>query len=79
MTNLDILHQIQPFIACEKEITLQTPCKEFLDSLGFIQLILECESLFDIVTDDEDLFLDRYIIVNDFIDMIKSHIHEGCE
>lgn len=76
MNNQDILNQLRPFISTEIEITLQTPCKEFLDSFGFIQLVLQAESIFGISIEDDDLFLGHYTVANDIIDMIKRHILE---
>ena len=77
MSNQDILNQLRLFMSSEKEITLQTPCIEFLDSFGFIQLVLQAESIFGITLEDDDLFLGHYIIANGIIDMIKGHMLEG--
>lgn len=77
MNNQEILDQLKIFMTYEEEITLNTPCEALLDSLGFIQLILQAESLFGITINDDELVLRRYIVMNDFIDMIKLHIREG--
>ena len=76
MSNHDILNQLKPFISSEKEISLQTPCMEFLDSFGFIQLLLQAESVFGITIEDDDLFLGHYTVANDIVDMVKRHILE---
>lgn len=77
MSNQDILNQLIPLMQAEIDISLDTPCAAFLDSLTFIELILHAESLFGVTIDEEALILENYACVNDFINMIKSQITYG--
>ena len=77
MSNQDILNQLLPLIQSKAEITLETACKEILDSLAFIELVLHAERLFAITINDDALILEDYVVVDDFIEMIKSHIADG--
>ena len=77
MNNQEILNQLIPLMQLESDISLDTPCAAFLDSLTFIELILHAESLFDVTVNEEALILENYASVNDFINMIKMQITNG--
>ena len=77
MSNQDILNQLIPLMQFVTDISLDTPCADFLDSLTFIELVLHAESLFGITINEESLILENYASVNDFINMIKLQIANG--
>jgi len=48
-----------------------------LSSINIIQIIVEIESVFGIVIDDENLFEDRFSTYQGLVDIIKDRLNES--
>ena len=80
MLKEDLLATLSPYITeiIQNNIVISLPTKfETVDivSLKFISLIVQCEELFNIETNDEDLVINNYNTFDDFISMILRHLN----
>lgn len=79
MLKEDLLTTLSPYITeiIQKniDISLSTEFETAgIDSIKFISLIVTCEELFNIETNDEDLVINNYNTFEDFISMILRHL-----
>ena len=64
-----------------QDITLETDLMEdlMLDSITFIQMVVNIESVFDIAIDDEYLLIERLRKISLIIDVINIALSKGEE
>lgn len=80
MLKEDLLATLSPYITeiIQNNIVISLSTKfetVDIDSLKFISLIVQCEELFNIETNDEDLVINNYNTFDDFISMILRHLN----
>lgn len=80
MLKEDLLATLSPYITeiIQNNIVISLSTKfetVDIDSLKFISLIVQCEELFIIETNDEDLVINNYNTFDDFISMILRHLN----
>ena len=79
MLKEDLLTNLSPYITeiIQNDIVISLST-EFvtagMDSINFISLIVKCEELYNIETNDEELVSNNYNTFDDFISMILRHL-----
>lgn len=75
---IQIIKENRKEVANEELISLDTKMSEFnINSIEFIHLLIEIEKAFDFEFDDEDLLMNLYHTVNDFVNIIKLRIDKN--
>lgn len=72
-----VIELIKDNLALDEEVDIDTPLKSLsLDSLSFINLIIQIEETYDIDFSFDELDIKKWNIVNDFIQTIKEKLNE---
>ena len=72
-----VIELIKDNLALDEEVDIDTPLKSLsLDSLSFINLIIEIEETYDIDFSFDELDIKKWNNVNDFIQTIKEKLNE---
>lgn len=75
---IQIIKENRKEVANEELISLDTKMSEFnINSIEFIHLLIKIEKAFDFEFDDEDLLMNLYHTVNDFVNIIKLRIDKN--
>lgn len=72
-----VIELIKDNLALDEEVDIDTPLKSLsLDSLSFINLIVQIEETYDIDFSFDELDIKKWNNVNDFIQTIKEKLNE---
>lgn len=72
-----VIELIKNNLALDEEVDIDTPIKSLsLDSLSFINLIIQIEETYDIDFSFDELDIKKWNNVNDFIQTIKEKLNE---
>ena len=72
-----VIELIKDNLALDEEVDIDTPLKSLsLDSLSFINLIVQIEENYDIDFSFDELDIKKWNNVNDFIQTIKEKLNE---
>ena len=75
-----IIAQIKNACALKEKITLKSKFTELsIDSLSFIELIVRIEDEFNITFSDDELDINLYPSVKEFINLVKGKVGNGNE
>lgn len=76
--NDTIIKLIKNKVLFDENVNLNTKLTDLsLDSLSFIELLLEIEEMYKIEFNDSSLYIDNYKTVNDLINKIKELKNES--
>ena len=76
--NDTIIKLIKNKVLLDEKVNLNTKLTDLsLDSLSFIELLLEIEEMYKIEFNDSSLYIDNYKTVNDLINKIKELKNES--
>lgn len=76
--NDTIIKLIKNKVLFDENVNLNTNLTDLsLDSLSFIELLLEIEEMYKIEFNDSSLYIDNYKTVNDLINKIKELKNES--
>lgn len=76
--NDNIIKLIKNKVLLDENVNLNTKLTDLsLDSLSFIELLLEIEEMYKIEFNDSSLYIDNYKTVNDLINKIKELKNES--
>ena len=76
--NDTIIKLIKNKVLFDEKVNLNTKLTDLsLDSLSFIELLLEIEEMYKIEFNDSSLYIDNYKTVNDLINKIKELKNES--
>ncbi len=76
--NDNIIKLIKNKVLFDENVNLNTKLTDLsLDSLSFIELLLEIEEMYKIEFNDSSLYIDNYKTVNDLINKIKELKNES--
>lgn len=76
--NDTIIKLIKNKVLFDENVNLNTKLTDLsLDSLSFIELLLEIEEMYKIEFNDSSLYIDNYKTVNDLINKIKDLKNES--
>ena len=76
--NDTIIKLIKNKVSLDENVNLNTKLTDLsLDSLSFIELLLEIEEMYKIEFNDSSLYIDNYKTVNDLINKIKELKNES--
>lgn len=76
--NDTIIKLIKNKVLIDEKVNLNTKFTDLsLDSLSFIELLLEIEEMYKIEFNDSSLYIDNYKTVNDLINKIKELKNES--